>query len=105
MEVRALEVEHGRKALLPNGVLLIPNREKRNRQCGSSGEVVLTQGSESDVRHHLNTGVRLAANDGPRPWLRRVKGYRHTSLAPVQVVDPGQSATVDRSVPVVVKLD
>jgi hypothetical protein len=31
MEVRALEVIHGRKALLPYGVLLIPNREKRDR--------------------------------------------------------------------------
>jgi hypothetical protein len=31
MEVRALEVIHGRKALLPYGVLLIPNREKCDR--------------------------------------------------------------------------
>jgi hypothetical protein len=32
-------------------------------------------------------------------------GYRHTNLAPVQVVDPGQSAAVDRSIPVVAKTD
>jgi hypothetical protein len=42
MEVRALEVRHGLKTLLPYGVLLIPNWEKRDRQCCSSGEAVLT---------------------------------------------------------------
>jgi hypothetical protein len=31
-EVRALEVRHGLKALLPYGVLLIPNREKHDMQ-------------------------------------------------------------------------
>jgi hypothetical protein len=31
MEVRALEVRYGRKALLPYGVLLIPNQEKHDR--------------------------------------------------------------------------
>jgi hypothetical protein len=89
VEVRALKVGHGHKTLLPYGVLLIPDREKRDRQCGDSGEAVLTQRCESDVRHHLNAGVGLVADDGPRPWLRRVKGYHHANLAPVQVVDPG----------------
>jgi hypothetical protein len=51
MEVRALEVGHGLKTLLPHEVLPIQNQEKRDRQCCSSGEVVLTQGGESDVRH------------------------------------------------------
>jgi hypothetical protein len=32
MEVRALEIRHVLKALLPYGVLLIPNQEKRDRQ-------------------------------------------------------------------------
>jgi hypothetical protein len=41
MEVRALEIGHGLKALLPYGVLLILNQEKRNRQCGSSGEAII----------------------------------------------------------------
>jgi hypothetical protein len=36
VEVRALELGHGLKTLLPYGVLLIPNKEKRNRQCCSS---------------------------------------------------------------------
>jgi hypothetical protein len=31
MEVSALEVGHGLKALLPYGALLIPNREKHDR--------------------------------------------------------------------------
>jgi hypothetical protein len=53
------------KALLPYGVLQIQNQEKRDRQCYSSGMAVLAQGGESDVRHHLNAGVGLAADDGP----------------------------------------
>jgi hypothetical protein len=95
VEVRALEVGHGGKTLLPYGVLLISNQEKRDRQCGSCGEVVLALGGESNMCHHLNAGA----------WLHRVKGYCHTNLTPIQVVDPGQSATVDRSVPVVAKMD
>jgi hypothetical protein len=43
VEVRALEVRHGGKTLLPYGVLLILDRKKRDRQCGGSGEVVLAQ--------------------------------------------------------------
>jgi hypothetical protein len=105
MEVRALEVRHGLKALLPYGVLLIPNWEKRDRQCCTSGEAVLGQGGESDVHHHLNAGVGLAANNGPRPWLRGIEGYRHSNLALVQTVGRGQSATIDRSIPVVAKTD
>jgi hypothetical protein len=103
MEVRALEVGHGLKALLPYGVLLILNWEKHDRQCCSSGEVVLSQRGESDVRHQLNAGVRLAADDGPRPRLRGVEGYHHADLALIHAVGRGQSATVDRRVPVVAK--
>jgi hypothetical protein len=43
MEVRALEVGHGLKKLVPYAVLLILNQKKRDRQCCSSGEVVLAQ--------------------------------------------------------------
>jgi hypothetical protein len=78
---------------------------ERDRQCDGSGEAVLAQGGESNVRHHLNIGVGLAANDGPRSWLCRVEGYRHANLAHVQVVDPGQSAMVDQSEPVIAKTD
>jgi hypothetical protein len=65
VEVRTLEVRHGLEALLPSRVVLLLNWEKRDRQCCSSCEVVLVQGGESDVRHHLNVGVGLAADDGP----------------------------------------
>jgi hypothetical protein len=65
MEVRALEVRHGLKVLLPYEILLIQNREKCNRQCRCSYEAILTQGGEGDVRHHLSAGVRLTADDGP----------------------------------------
>jgi hypothetical protein len=105
MEVRALEVGHGLKTLLPYGVLLIPNWEKRNRQCCSSSEEVLTQGGESQVRYQLNAVVELAADDGPQPQLRGVKGYRHADRTLVHGMGRGQSATVDRSVPVVAKTD
>jgi hypothetical protein len=57
------------------------------------------------VCHHLNTGVGLTAEDGLQSWLRGVEGYHHANLAPVQVVDPGQSTTVDRSIPVIAKMD
>jgi hypothetical protein len=89
--------------LLPYGILLILNQKKRDRQCCSSGEVVLAQGDESDVRHQLNAGVGLTADDRPRPWLHGVEGYRHADLALVNSMGRGQSATVDRSVPVVAK--
>jgi hypothetical protein len=99
MEVGALE------ALLPYGFLLIPNQEKRDRQFCSSDEVVLAQGGESNVHHHLNAGVRLATDDGPRPWVHRVEGYHHANLTLVLIVKPEQSAKVDQSVPVVAKMD
>jgi hypothetical protein len=98
-------VGHGHKMLLPYGVLLILNREKRDRQCCSSGEAVLSQGGESHVRHQLNTGVGLTTNDAPRPRLCGVEVHRHADLALVHAVGRGQSAMVDRSIPVVAKTD
>jgi hypothetical protein len=65
VEVRALEVGHDIKTLLPYGVLLILNREMCVRQCCSRGEAVLAQGGERHVRHQLNAGVGLTADDGP----------------------------------------
>jgi hypothetical protein len=41
----------------------------------------------------------------PRPWLHGVEGYRHADLALVHVVGRGQSAMVDRSIPVIAKMD
>jgi hypothetical protein len=105
VEVRALEVGHGLKMLLPYGVLLILNQEKCDRQCCSSGEAVLAQGGESHVRHQLNAGVGLTINDGPKSWLRGVEGYCHADLALVHAMGRGQLATVDRSVPAVAKMN
>jgi hypothetical protein len=67
--------------------------------------VVLTQGGESHVRHKLNAGVGLTADDGPRPRLHGVEGYRHADLTLVHAMGRAQSATVDRSIPVVAKTD
>jgi hypothetical protein len=105
VEVRALEIEHDLKALLPYRVLLILNREKHDRQCCSSGEAVLTQGGESYVRHLLNVGVRLDTDNRPQPQLRGVEGYRHADLAPIHAMGHGQSAMVDQSIPIVAKTD
>jgi hypothetical protein len=103
--VRALEVGHGLKTLLTYGILLILNQEKRDRQCYNSHKAVLAQGGESHVRHQLNACVGLASDDGPRPRLYGVKGYRHADLALIHALSCGQSATVDPSVPVVDKTD
>jgi hypothetical protein len=89
VEVRALEVGHNLKTLLPYRVLLIPNWEKHDRQCCSSGEAVLAQGGESNVRHQLNAGVELTADDEPRPQLCGVEGYRPADLALVHAVGRG----------------
>jgi hypothetical protein len=79
---------------MPYGVLLILNQEKHDRQCCYSGEAVLAQGGEGDVRHHIDIGVGLAADAGPRPRLRSVKGYYHANLAPV---GSGRSVHLRRS--------
>jgi hypothetical protein len=105
MEVRALEVGYGLQVLLPYGVLLILNQEKRDRQCCCSGEAVLAQGGEGNVRHPLNAGVGLAINDGPRPRLHGVEGYHHADHTTIQATGHRQLATVDRSVPVIAKMD
>jgi hypothetical protein len=106
MEVRSLEVGHGLEMLLPYGVLLILHRKKHDRQCCSSGEVVLAQGGERDMHHQLNAGVGLAADDGPRPRLRGVEGYHHADHTLVHAVGRRQLTTmVDQSVPVVAKTD
>jgi hypothetical protein len=89
VEVRALDIGHSLKTLLPYEVLLIPNREKHDRQCCSNGEAVLTQGGESYVRHQLNAGVGLSVDDGPRPRLHGIKGYRHADLALVHTMGRG----------------
>jgi hypothetical protein len=49
MEVRALEVGHGLKALLSHGIPLITNQEERDWHLRGSGEAVLTQGGECDL--------------------------------------------------------
>jgi hypothetical protein len=85
-EVGALEVRHGLKALLPYRVLLILNREKRDRQCCCSGEAALTQGGEGNVCHHIDGSVGLSANNGSRPRLYGVDGYHHTNFAHVRAM-------------------
>jgi hypothetical protein len=92
MNVRALAVGHSPKAVLPYGVLLIPNWEMCDWQCCCSSEAPLTQVSKSVVCHHLDSAVGLATNDGPRPWRCGDDGDRHVDLARVQAM--GTSGSV-----------
>jgi hypothetical protein len=80
-EVRALEVGHDLKSLLPHGIFLILNWEKHDGHRGGSGEAALTHGGECDMCHLLNGGVGLAADNSSHPWLRRIEGYHHEGLA------------------------
>jgi hypothetical protein len=67
VEVRALEVGHGLKVLLPYGIPLITNREERDLHLLSSSEVALTQGGECDLHRLLDDVVKLGADDNPHP--------------------------------------
>jgi hypothetical protein len=58
VEVRALEVGHSLKALLPHGIFLILNQENLNGHHGSSGEAALTQGGESFARRWCRARCR-----------------------------------------------
>jgi hypothetical protein len=103
--VRALEVRHGLKSLLPHGISLILNREKPDQHCDGSGEATLTQRGECDVSRLLDGSVRFAADDGPHPWILLVEGYHHASLAYVQAIGHGQATEVDRYFPVVAEAE
>jgi hypothetical protein len=105
VEVGALEVIHGLKALLPHGVLLIMNKEKRDRHLSCSDEVAVTQGGEGDVCHLLDGGVKLAVDDDPYPWVHGVEGYRHVDLAHVQAMGLRQTTTIEGNIPVVAETD
>jgi hypothetical protein len=97
VEVRALEVEHTPKALLPYGVHLILNRKKSDRQCCCSGEAALTQVSKSNVCHHLDGGVGLTSGDTPQPRLHGTDGDCHADLTHVRAMGHGQPACSVRS--------
>jgi hypothetical protein len=80
IEVRALEVRHGMKSLLSNGIFQIPNWEKRNRHHSGSGEADPTLGGECDMHCLPDSGVSLAVGDGSCPRIHRVVGYHHAGL-------------------------
>jgi hypothetical protein len=94
--VWALEVGQSLEALHPHGVLLIVDREERNRHVCDHGEAALTQRRENYVRHLLDGVVKLTSDDDSCPWHRGVKGYLHPDLAHVQAMDIGESARRSR---------
>jgi hypothetical protein len=104
MEVRALEVGHSLKTLLPHMILLVTDGKERDWHRGGVDEAALTQGGECDLCHLLDGLIQLDPDDGCHPWLRRVEGYHHVDLAFVLVMGHRHATTVDRSVPVVAEL-
>jgi hypothetical protein len=96
--VRNLEVRYDLKVLLPHGIFLILH-------CGGSGDVTLTQRGECDVGCLLDGTVGLTANDGLRPWILLVEGYRHVGLAYVQAIGHRQAIAVDRDFPVIAEIE
>jgi hypothetical protein len=85
-EVQAGEVAHGLQALSPLGLILIPNREERDRRICCAGEAVLTKCGEGDVCHLLDHIVNLIPNDGSLPWHRGIDRYLHLDLTDIQAV-------------------
>jgi hypothetical protein len=104
VEVRALGIGHGLKALHPHRILLVTDQKERDWHCGGVGEATLTQGGECNLRRLLDGLIRLDPDDGCHPWLRQVEGYHHVDLALVLAMGHRHATAVDRSVPVVAKL-
>jgi hypothetical protein len=74
VEVRTLWVGHVLKTLPPHGLLLLVDREQRDRHRGSVVETTLTQGCEDDVCCLLDHLVQLDATDSCSPRLCRAVG-------------------------------
>jgi hypothetical protein len=75
IEVRALDVGHGLKALLPHMIFLNLNREWRDQHPSGSGEVTHTKRGEWDVCHLLHGGVRLTADDLQPSFFLALGGF------------------------------
>jgi hypothetical protein len=103
MEVGALGVGHGHKALLPHRFLLIMNQEERDRHLDGDGEMALIQGGEGDECCLLDGVVELTVDDGPHPWVHGVEGYHQADLPHIQAMGRRQATVVERVVPVVVE--
>jgi hypothetical protein len=98
------EVTHGLMVLLPLRLLLIVDQKENYQRVGGGGEAVLTQESESNVRHLLDGVVHLAPNDSSLPWFHGVKGYLHPDLTHIQAMGLKRTATIDGYRPIVAEL-
>jgi hypothetical protein len=74
VEVRTLWVDHVLKTLPPHRLLLLTDREQRDRYHGGVVEAGLTQGGEGDMCCLLDRLIQLDTNDGPSPWLCQAEG-------------------------------
>jgi hypothetical protein len=104
VEVRALGVGHGLKALLLHRILLVTDQKERDWHCSGVSEAALTQGGECDLCRLLDGLIQLDPDDGFHPQLHRVEGYHHVDLALVLATGHRHATAVDRSVPVVAAL-
>jgi hypothetical protein len=105
MEMRALGVGHGLKALLLHRILLVTDRKERDWHHGGVGEAAPTQGGECNLCRLLDGLIQLDPDDSCHPRLHRVEGYHHVDLALVLAIGHRHATTVDRSVPVVAELE
>jgi hypothetical protein len=105
VEVGALEVRHGLKVLLPHEVLLITNREERDRHLSGSDEVAFTQGGEGDECRLLDGAIELTVDDDLHPQLQLVEGYCQTELTHVLVIGLRHATVVERDVSDVAETD
>jgi hypothetical protein len=104
VEVRALGVGHGLKALLPHRILLVTDQKERDWHRGGVGVAALTQGGECDLCRLLDSLIQLDPNDSCHPWLHQVEWYHHVDLTHVLAMGHRHATVVDRSVPVVAEL-
>jgi hypothetical protein len=104
VEVRALGVGHGLKALHPHMILLVTDQKERSWHHGGVGKAALTQGGECDLCRLLNGLIQLDPDYGCHSWLRQVEGYHHVDLALVLTMRYRHATAVDRRVPVVAEL-
>jgi hypothetical protein len=94
-ETWALEVAHGLEALLPLGILLVVDRNKRGRHVDGGGEAVLTQRSEDHVCHLLDGVVNLSTGDDSRSRHHGVEGYLHPNLTHIQAMGLKGAAMIE----------
>jgi hypothetical protein len=95
------DVTHYVVALLPQGLLLIPNRKECKQAVGGVSEVALAERCESQVCHLLDAIIKVAADDGSSERCCGVEWDLQPNLARIQAVSMKQMTTIGRGRPIV----